>query len=265
MMNLHYVTHYAITDYPISDEVTSDERVSTLPSLLFDKVSIVGTDITPDRVKTACRNIQLLVEDRNLGLVLKPSSGFQVYATAGLPLSSQLPQTVVMQAGSYSRGVCFRMEFNPAKLGYLGISDLNRLLELIFETPAEEFWRSGKVTRADIAVDLHGHSLNATIVYLKRARKHGVYIDQTGEVETVYLGGARGSRAAVYNRKGEGGPCLRVERRLKPQILVPDLVALRNPFPSILAVPTSVLRPLITEHHPDTLFDSSGFGASPRL
>jgi hypothetical protein len=49
---------------------------------------------------------------------------------------------------------------------------------------------------------------------------------------------------------------LRIERRLKPGVRLPELINLPNPFSGVIAVTTEPLRPLITEIHPDILFDS---------
>lgn len=130
------------------------------------------------------------------------------------------------------------------------------------DTIAIEFWQQAKATRADVAIHLWGVRLHDIILRLERTRKHGVYTDQNGYAETVYLGGARGNRAAVYDRDDDAtgnSRTVRIERRLKPRnpaILVPELASLPNPFAKMFGVATSVLRPLITEAHPDILFDS---------
>ena len=49
---------------------------------------------------------------------------------------------------------------------------------------------------------------------------------------------------------------LRIERRLKPRVLLSQLVSLPNPFLKVMVTATAPLRGLITEVHPDIVFDS---------
>ena len=169
-------------------------------------------------------------------------------------------QTVLLQTGRYGRiGADIRLDYNP-KCGRAGFQQILSVLGRVL--PREDltvFLTQAKVTRLDLAIDLPDLTLNDAIVRLKSTRKHGVYTSPRGEPETTYLGGARSNRAVAYNKPADCKAMpsrLRIERRLKPGVRLPELINLSNPFSGVIAVATAPLRPLITEIHPDILFDS---------
>jgi hypothetical protein len=156
--------------------------------------------------------------------------------------SCQLPQTVVFQAGPYLPGVAsYRWEGNPDKISTAGWDDLHTLLSSCIDTDPIEFFRMGKVTRLDVALDLPGLSLEQVVVRSERLQKHAVYSDRHGDPQTTYSGTPRSRRVASYDKPVEGTMKteLRVETRLKPGCRGYEVAALENPFAKVKLIPAT--------------------------
>jgi hypothetical protein len=72
----------------------------------------------------------------------------------------------------------------------------------------------------------------------------------------------------AYNRQPDRdhpGQSLRIERRLKPRVRLPELIGLANPFINLIAVATAPLRPLITGIHQAFRFDQISIDRSTNL
>jgi len=82
----------------------------------------------------------------------------------------------------------YRLEFNPSKLTKDGLDDLVVFLNSTIDPDPLEFFRGGRITRCDVAVDLPGCHLEDLIVRTSRMQKHGIYSDRQGLVQTTYLG-----------------------------------------------------------------------------
>jgi hypothetical protein len=115
---------------------------------------------------------------------------------------------------------------------------------------------NGKVTRIDIALDLPGLSLDKVVVRSLGQRKHGVYTDGKGRLETIYLGSTKANRTAVYTKIKKDIEFLRVERRMKPNIRGHQLVRLSNPFDKVQMISTDSLSPHLDGMVPRQFFDS---------
>ena len=234
------------------------------PSLQIkpDQLSLTWSGFYPEEIRILCQEVINLTHkpDRPAGLAVKSNSRYAINATFQVSSERGLDQTVLLQTGRYGRiGADIRLDYNP-KCGRAGFHQIRSVLGRVL--PREDltvFLRQAKVTRLDLAIDLPDLTLNDAIVRLKSTRKHGVYTSPRGEPETTYLGGARSNRAVAYNKPADCKAMpsrLRIERRLKPGVRLPELVNLPNPFSGVIAVATAPLRPLITEIHPDILFDS---------
>jgi len=234
------------------------------PSLQIkpDKLSLTWSGFYPEQIRIICEEVINLAHntDRPAGLAVKSNSRYAINATFQVSSERGPDQTVLLQTGRYGGiGADIRLDYNP-KCGRAGFHQILSVLGRVL--PREDltvFLRQAKVTRLDLAVDLSNLTLNDVIVRLKSTRKHGVYTSPRGEPETTYLGGARSNRAVAYNKPADSKTMpsrLRIERRLKPGVRLPELIDLPNPFSGVIAVATAPLRPLITEIHPDILFDS---------
>jgi hypothetical protein len=237
------------------------ESLSILPILKIDKIAITrpaprGLHFTSERVG------EIFHQKTIPNLSIKSNSHHRINATFDVPFQSISKNTVHFQASRYRRqhgSYYYRLEFNPNNVGRDGVTGIQDFIsKVLCEEDAAVFLPLGRVTRLDIAIDIPGLLLGDVIVRLKSTRKHGVYTSTTGLPETVYLGGSRSNRATAYEKETSfgGQPSLRIERRLKPGVSVADLKSFPTPFKNVVVVPTSPLRPLITEIHPDILFDS---------
>ena len=123
--------------------------------------------------------------------------------------------------------------------------------------------RNSIVTRGDFALDIPGHSLAKVIARSIRQRTHGIFSNQFGIPKTTYLGKSKSNQTVVYDKDCEGGPSVRVERRLHPKCRADQLAYLPDPFRVVQMVHTDSLRPLLNGMIADQFFDSiriRGFG-----
>jgi hypothetical protein len=237
---------------------TESLPISPIPKI--DKITITRPMVPSSLQFTSEKVVELLHLNIIPNLRVKSDSLYRINATFSAPFGALSRNTVLFQAGGYGQYEnYYRLEFNPNNVGYAGFIDIQDFLSRVLcEGDAAAFLLFGRTTRLDIAIDIPGLPLSDAIVRLKRARKHGVYTGPKGLPETVYLGGARSSRAVVYEKEipFADQPSLRIERRLKPGISVSKLSSLLNPFKNVIVIPTSHLRSLTTDIHPDILFDS---------
>jgi hypothetical protein len=108
----------------------------------------------------------------------------------------------------------------------------------------------------DVALDILGVSLNDAVVRSSRSRKHSVYTNAAGEIETTYLGSGVKNRTVVYSKSIDQGKYLRIERRLRPNCFGRNLIHLPNPFTKVQIVSTFPLLPLLDGMVPQQFFDS---------
>ncbi|MGA8616357.1 MAG: hypothetical protein WB760_32620 [Xanthobacteraceae bacterium] len=132
------------------------------------------------------------------------------------------------------------------------------MLDMTIDSTPEEFFSTGRVTRVDAAVDLHGFTIDDLIVLTPRKQKHGVYSNRRGVPETVYVGTPRSSRVVAYTKAiGQFGlPGTRLECRLKPKCNGHEVANLPNPFAGIRLLPTQALGGVIPRVPGQLLADS---------
>jgi hypothetical protein len=160
---------------------------------------------------------------------------------------------LLIQAGPRFTGLCdYRFEFNPATLGVVGIDLVVELLGSIFGQDGHYLLRNSIVTRIDLALDLHSLSVDRVIVRSSRQRTHGIFSNQYGVPETLYLGKPKSNQTTVYNKNNQ----LRAERRINPKCRGSQLASLPDPFSVLQMVHTDSLRPALNGLIPDQFFDS---------
>jgi hypothetical protein len=225
-------------------------------TLSIDKLSLVHYDHVPTRVEAVCaRLVDSVITGQLVGGILTGHRRFQVQVSIPIPGSSQ---RFLIQAGPRGKNQCdYRLEFNPALVGSIGVAYILGVLDRIFEDGGEQFLRDGVVTRIDIALDLPGLSADHVIARSRKQQAHGIFSDRTGTPANIYFGRRKNNNTTVYTKNDGLAPALlRIERRMIPKIRGSDLVLLRNPFVSVQLVHTDVLRPHIDGLNPDHLFDS---------
>lgn len=213
---------------------TQSPSTEIVPQVKLDRLTICFSDANQENVESTCKLLwQDAIHKQVPGIKVKKNARYAVSAMIPLPyLKSQDDvHTVCFEAGPHvPSNPSYRLDFNPSRMSPAGIDELKVLIESIIDPTSLEFFRAGRVTRLDAAIDILGVLLDEVIVRSAKKRKHGVYTDHAGKPETVYLGTPRSARTVAYNRIVNGEPSLRIERRLKPMCAGKDVAAIANPF-----------------------------------
>jgi hypothetical protein len=236
---------------------------------ILDRLSIVYHEPNPEHVKGTCG---LLLSDHILkdtpGLSVTKNPRYLVSCLLSLPFQDSEPKTTVcFEAGPRNPGqASYRLDYNPAKLSEAGFDDLTVFLSSIIDPHPIGFFRAGKVTRCDVAIDLPGHDVEDVIVRSSRLRKHGVYSNGHGYVQTAYVGAAKSRRIVAYAKPIEGSLAtrLRLECRLKPQCLGKQVALLSNPFSGVGLIPANFSAAADIDIPPTFVADSIRIGGLQR-
>jgi len=216
----------------------------TKPVISLDRLTICFNDPDPANVKGTCG---LLLNDmytkQVAGMRVTKNARYAVRCQIPLPFDGPEKHPIFFEAGPLHEGLPdYRLDFNPSKLTSEGISDLKVLLDTIIDPTPLEFFRNGRVTRADVACDLLGYSVADVIVRSKRKQKHGVYSDRYGIPQTVYLGTPQSCRTVAYSKPTTDGQIsLRLECRPKPNCYGYELAALESPLAHVELLPVTLL------------------------
>jgi hypothetical protein len=222
--------------------------------LSIDKLSLTGDDVRPDLVEKSCSN--LVQTNDSVFNRLQIRSGRRHRLQCTMPITGSR-SSLLIQAGPRHLGLSdYRFEFNPSVIGPSGLKEIRSFIDSHFEIGAQHLFSNSKITRIDLALDLHGLTLEQVIVRALGCRKHGVYASQ-GELETVYLGSGTKNRVVAYTkRSADESTFLRLERRMKPYITGHELVSMPNPFTRVQMVSTDSLLPHLDGIVPRHFFDS---------
>jgi hypothetical protein len=237
--------------------------------LILDRLSAVFHEPNQENVKGTCG---LLVSDHILkstpGLSVTKNHRYLVSCLLSLPFKDGEPkQTVCFEAGPRKPGqASYRLEYNPAKLSAAAFDDLSVFLNSTIDPDPVGFFRASKVTRCDVAIDLPGHDIEDVIVRTSRLRKHGVYSDGHGHVQTAYVGTPKSRRIVAYAKPVEGSfvTQLRLECRLKPGCLGHQVAQLKNPFSGVGLIPANFSAAADIDIPPTLIADSIRIGGLPR-
>jgi hypothetical protein len=236
--------------------------------LKFDRLSQCYNESDPDLVKSTCG---LLLDDhyqKNIpGMKVTANARYHVSCQIPVPFSGVKKSIITLEAGPRRPGVSsFRIDFNPAKLSSSGLTDFLSLLQSSIDADTTEFFRHGKVTRCDFALDFPEHHVVDVIVRSSRTQKHGLYSDRYGDPQTIYCGTPRSRCVVAYEKPIEGSSdsCLRLECRLKPGIPGHQLINLKNPFASINLIPENFSELAELPIHHQFIADSIRIGGLKR-
>jgi hypothetical protein len=159
--------------------------------------------------------------------------------TSKTPLNWSSKVAYLLQVGpKKSKKPWLRLDINPEALTPTGMAHLEEKLAEVFGVPWPT-WRFARVSRIDVAVDLHGVSLTDWVWDLPKRSAREVICRQK-EVRTVYLGAKRASPLVVYNKAKQnpsaatGEALTRVEYRAKYKGQVNGLPKLANPFRDVI-------------------------------
>jgi hypothetical protein len=216
---------------------------ATAHSIILDRLAICFHDPNPEHVKAAWG---LLVDDHitkfTPGMSVTKNQRYMASCLLRVPFGDTVHHTVCFEAGPRNPGqASYRLDFNPATITKAGLDDLIVFLNSAIDPDPVEFFREGRVTRCDVALDLPGRHLEDTIVRTARLQKHGVYSNRQGLVETVYLGTPKSRCVVAYEKSSKGSLSthLRLECRLKPRCRGSEVAALKNPFAEVKLFPAN--------------------------
>jgi hypothetical protein len=232
-----------VNDYQSVDDHIQSETPETSEtcSIILDKLSICFNDSNAENVKAT---YGLLVSDHitksTPGITVTKNPRYSASCRLRLPFDGIIQHIVCFEAGPTRPGqASYRLEFNPSKLSKAGLDDLMVFLTTVIDPDPAEFFRGGKVTRCDVAIDFPDYQLEEVIVRTSRLQKHGVYADRYGTVQTTYLGTPKSRCVVAYDKplKDSLLTRLRLECRVKPGCLGHQLAQLKNPFAGVQLLP----------------------------
>ena len=154
-----------------------------------------------------------------------------------------------------------RIEFNPNKLGSHGVLTLFSDLTSFIPDSYEYLWKHAKVTRIDIAVDLHGKKVGE-VRFLNKWGTTERIIGTGGEIETIYVGKSTSSQTKIYNKAKEAKlphdvVITRVERSIRTQLPLKNLIKLPNKFQHLALADVLPAKPANVETHIWEMFSDS--------
>lgn len=177
-------------------------KPQTLPNSIvpfIDKLSVTF-NIPDEHPPTFYKLLTAALSHKSIFQSAKNNSRYEV--TRNISLSS-CTERVLFNAGPKHPGSpdC-RLEFNPSKLGWQGINDLDAILTELLPGGWEYVWEHGQVTRIDIAVDLPGvgvEDFNILPPMSLTCRTYG----QNGICRSIYMGKPTGHQFRIYDKTAE--------------------------------------------------------------
>jgi hypothetical protein len=228
------------------------------PTLQVDKLSLVRCDPSPaNAIKTCDRLIKAFESGQFPGAKLKSGRRYRIQLAIPILDNGSLTGRLLIQAGPRFTGLPeSRVEFNPAVLGITGVDRVLEIIDTLFIEGSHHLLRNSFITRIDLALDHHGLSVAEVLTLSSRQRVHGIFSNQHGIPDTIYLGKPKSNQTVIYNKKNNDGPLLRVERRIHPKCRGSQLEFLPDPFQVVKMVHTDALVPLLGGMIPNQFFDS---------
>lgn len=230
---------------------------------IIDKISITYVG-HPDLKAVLVQNLLQEIEAGNHWESAPFKKGPVLYQASARLVIPSSGHSVVVQAGPKKKTTThtLRLEFNPTALGGPGIAFLKSKLEALVLDGLSftDIIVNGRVTRADIAVDIVGVHLADLLIAVNGGGKQHWYLSAEGKPETGYLGikpSNKNAKWTAYNKRQElkdngkkqfkdshvlqaygGLSHTRIEYRATPMKSFPELGSLENPLLDIsLAYP----------------------------
>ncbi|MEF2548336.1 hypothetical protein VQ045_14320 [Aurantimonas sp. E1-2-R+4] len=164
-------------------------------------------------------------------------NGFNGGYAINLPNHEHQPRLYYRHAAGLAEKL--RFDFNPSALGQTGMDVFNGQLKSVMNDGWEYAIEHGKITRLDVAVDLHAVRLDDFLYLAKQGMKKQDW-STDGHLENVVYGVSKGNQTLIYDKEAEliakgasweGKTRVRIERRLRnPSITLKGLHKLKNPF-----------------------------------
>jgi len=185
----------------------SEEGAVNVLSPVVDKLSVT----VPIKDKSAQRAIAQALMDipKKNAEFSSLSMAHKRYKKSISWLDEKSGQSVVVQADPYNKSSNYlRFELNPHKLGPKGMSRFKDMINFDLNygnLPYKKIIDTGRITRADIAVDFINVPMNELIVVGKNSGKSIKYAGSNSETETVYLDKPKATKSLkiIYNKLQE--------------------------------------------------------------
>lgn len=197
---------------------------------LIDKITVVVNGFTAEELDGIVKHVHSCNHDHEF---FQPVFGGNYKARTKIRVTAT--ETVLMQVKPHSGSHQIKFDWNPSKIGYDGHERFKLLLDGMLPHGYDHLLASGKVTRMDIAVDIHGVHISDLSFFTAYACQ-GLKYARNGELQTVYLGGQDSpNKWAIYNKSAQlklatGQQITRIEKRLKMNISLADLNGYENPL-----------------------------------
>lgn len=218
----------------------------------IDKISLVVTPVDDQDASEIHSAIWAQFEDnavfQNAGNKPK-TGGYNVVKLISLPGMPHRPYFSYKHAGGKAEKI--RIEFNPRKIGGIGLMNLHSVLSSIVPGGWGYFVHYSRITRIDVAVNIPDIRMDE-FLFMPQQGKSAMKWGVDGHLQSFRLGLPKGNQTLVYSvkqkrlAKGQvwaGKSVVRVERRLRnpPTKKLTDLEDLKNPFASMVL--TEVMPP----------------------
>lgn len=169
---------------------------------IIDKISITS-NIEDAKVAQVVTH-WIAMSNQEGWLPLEPKhAGGTGYAKAAFLNLPQAGPKVLIQVGRKKNPGAIRFEFNPSQFSQQDVVKMDGDLMGLSEGAFGLAWilKTGKITRADIAVDILGEKFNALLIELPSSPKIRMHIDDKGGLQTVTSLLGKGFKSMAYNKR----------------------------------------------------------------
>ena len=210
----------------------------------IDKISLTFSDYTDDQIGFYQSFAIQLCKDGQAKQIYSNKNGYKLnmfFGFANYGDDSNYGGPVILSLFPTKKGMAqMRVEFNPSTLGKVGVETfIYEFGEFFLSDGIDEFYGNARVSRLDIAFDIHGLDINDAHFWSSSLKVSQKYNGKGGRIETLILGSKVGRRLVIYDKaaqmlKTKGitlpGPCTRVEARAQNCGRLVNLPKLNNPL-----------------------------------
>lgn len=228
------ITHAQITS---PDEPTPSNQP---PNVIIDKLVITVVSSSEELKHGRYKQIINMQDDKESGWLPGTRGGFKAAARVHPPTTGHdgvqgplaKPHMLVQALPKNDQGGDLRIEWNPSQLDAWQTKYLFKQLDDFLDL-GPSMIAGGKVTRADIAVDLPGVQIGDFVFErLRSPLRQAIF--RRGYLQTIYMGTRAKGQACVYDKAAQMGlkgvKLTRVEVRTRPNCVASELPQMNNPM-----------------------------------
>lgn len=169
---------------------------------IIDKISITSNMEDAKVAQVVTHSIAMANQEGWLPLEPKHAGGTGYAKAAFLKLPQPGPK-VLIQVRRKKKPGAIRFEFNPSQFSQNDVVKMDSYLMALSEGAFGLSWvlGTGKITRADIAVDILGVKFNELLIELPSNSKIRMHIDNNGGLQTVTSLLGNGFKCMAYNKR----------------------------------------------------------------